>query len=77
MISATDPATVSNIVNGGRSPQRVVSILEGESLINDATTITLFVMISSLLTVPGYDLNWIEIAGRFALVLTGSLTVVE
>ena len=75
MISATDPATVSNIINGGRSPQRVVSILEGESLINDATTITLFVMISSLLTVPGYDLNWIEIAGRFALVLTGSLTV--
>ena len=44
---------------------RVVSILEGESLINDATTITLFVMISSILTIPGYDLNWIEIAGRF------------
>ena len=75
MISATDPATVSNIFNGGRSSERVVSILEGESLINDATTITLFVMISSLMTIPGYELNWIEIAGRFTLVLTGSLLV--
>ena len=52
MISATDPTTVSSILNGTHSSGRVVSILEGESLINDATTITLFVMISSLLTTP-------------------------
>ena len=74
MISATDPATVSNIIHG-QSSGRAVSILEGESLINDATTITLFVMISSILTIPGYNLNWIEIAGRFTLVLSGSLLV--
>ena len=75
MISATDPATLNTILNGRGSTKRVVSILEGESLINDATTITLFVMISSLLTLPGYDLDWINIAGRFALVLTGSVVV--
>jgi CPA1 family monovalent cation:H+ antiporter len=75
MISATDPTTVSSILNGKHSRTRVVSILEGESLINDATTITLFIMISSLLTIPGYDLNWGEFAGRFTLVLAGSVMV--
>mgnify|MGYP001815486018 FL=1 len=75
MISATDPATVSNIINTGQSSSRAASILEGESLINDATTITLFVMISSILTIPGYNLNWFEVAGRFILVLSGSLLV--
>jgi CPA1 family monovalent cation:H+ antiporter len=75
MISATDPTTVSSILNGAHSSARVVSILEGESLINDATTITLFIMISSLLTIPGYDLNWMDFAARFALVLTGSVVV--
>lgn len=73
MISATDPATLNTILNRTDSPKRVVSILEGESLINDATTITLFVMISSLLTVPGYDMDWLNIAGRFVLVLSGSV----
>jgi CPA1 family monovalent cation:H+ antiporter len=75
MISATDPTTVSTILNGTHSSGRVVSILEGESLINDATTITLFVMISSLLTIPGYDLDMLEFAGRFVLVLAGSVSV--
>lgn len=75
MISATDPATMSKILNGQGSSERVVSILEGESLINDATTITLFTMISALLTVPSFDLNWIEFAGRFIVVLGGSVLV--
>ncbi|MFC1701754.1 cation:proton antiporter [Pseudomonadota bacterium] len=75
MISATDPATMSNILNMGGSSERVVSILEGESLINDATTITLFTMISALLTIPAYDLNWLDFAGRFFVVLGGSLLV--
>ena len=75
MISATDPATLNTILNGTGSPKRLVSILEGESLINDATTITLFVMISSLLTVPGYEMDWLNIAGRFVLVLSGSVIV--
>jgi len=75
MISATDPATMSTILNGKGLSKRVVGILEGESLINDATTITLFIMISSLLTIPGYDLDWINVAGRFALVLAGSVVL--
>jgi len=75
MICATDPTTVSNILNGTKSPGRVFSILEGESLINDATTITLFVMISSVLTLPGYEMNLLVMAGQFTLILMGSMLV--
>ena len=72
MISATDPTTLGSIL-GGNSPGRVVSILEGESLINDAASITLFIMISSLLTMQGYDLDLPGFAGRFVLVFAGSI----
>lgn len=75
MISATDPTTMSSILNGKNSSGRVASILEGESLINDATTITLFAMISSLLTLQGYDPGLLGFAGRFILVLAGSVLV--
>jgi CPA1 family monovalent cation:H+ antiporter len=72
MISATDPTTLGSILSG-KSPGRVVSILEGESLINDAASITLFIMISSLLTMQGYDLDLPGFAGRFVLVFVGSV----
>ncbi len=73
MISATDPTTLGSILGNSQSPGRVIGILEGEGLINDAASITLFVMISSMLTMQGYDLNLPGFAGRFVLVLAGSV----
>lgn len=73
MISATDPTTMGSILSTGKSPGRVASILEGESLINDATSITLFIMISSMLTMQNYDLSLLEFGGRFVLVMLGSV----
>ena len=76
MISATDPTTIGSILGGSHQPSaRVVSILAGESLINDAASITLFVMISSMLTMQDYDLSLIGFAGRFVLVLAGSVAL--
>jgi len=72
MISATDPTTLGSILSSNPAG-RVVNILEGESLINDAASITLFIMISSLLTMQGYDLDLPGFAGRFLLVFTGSV----
>jgi len=71
MICATDPTAISGVLNGSGADSRVDRILEGESLINDATTITLFVMISGLLVMPGADLGAAELLGRFLLVLLG------
>ena len=73
MICATDPTTVGTIMSTTKTPGRVSRILEGESLINDATTIAVFAMITSVLTLPGFEMNLIEMVGQFLLVLLGSL----
>ncbi len=57
MISATDPAMISGLLGGKGESRRVQHILEGESLINDATTITLFVLISTLIISPGAEIG--------------------
>ena len=75
MICATDPAMVSGIIGGNGGMHRVASILEGESLVNDATTITLFVMISSLLLAPQTELSALSVAGRFLLTLLGGAAI--
>ena len=75
IICSTDPTTVGTIMGKTNSPKRVIKILEGESLINDATTITLFVMISSVLTLSGYEFDAYEMVSQFLLVLLGSLLV--
>ena len=75
MICATDPAMISGILGGNANTRRIESILEGESLVNDATTITLFVMISSLLLTPGAELTGLQIAGQFLLTLLGGAAI--
>ena len=75
MISATDPAMISGVLDRNGSAKRVERILEGESLINDATTITLFVMISGLLIMPDAEISAWSVAGRFALTLLGGAAI--
>ena len=73
MISATDPTTIGSILAGDKPSSRIVSILEGESLINDAASITLFIMISSMLTTQNYNPSLPGFAGHFVLTLIGSV----
>jgi CPA1 family monovalent cation:H+ antiporter len=75
MVCATDPAMISGVLGGKGCALRVGRILEGESLINDATTITLFVMISGMLLMPGTEITGWMIAGRFALALLGGAAI--
>ena len=75
MICATDPAMISNILGRKGCTQRVEQILEGESLVNDATTITLFVMLSSLLVAPQVEIGALAIVGRFVLTLLGGAAI--
>jgi CPA1 family monovalent cation:H+ antiporter len=75
MISATDPAMIAGVLGRNGKAKRVEQILEGESLINDATTITLFVMISGLLLTAGTEISVASVAGRFALTLLGGAAI--
>ncbi|MFC1795480.1 cation:proton antiporter [Pseudomonadota bacterium] len=73
MICATDPTAVSGILRNAGASRRLVQILEGESLINDAATITLFVSLSAILLMPDKAFSVGEVAWLFALILLGSL----
>ena len=75
MISATDPAMIAGVLGRNGKAKRVEQILEGESLINDATTITLFVMISGLLLTTGGEISAGSVAARFALTLLGGAAI--
>jgi CPA1 family monovalent cation:H+ antiporter len=75
MICATDPTAVVSILKRAGAPKRLVQILEGESLINDAASITLFVMLSTIILMPGTAFSFSDVAGKFALILLGSLII--
>jgi CPA1 family monovalent cation:H+ antiporter len=75
MICATDPAMISGVLGDNGGTPRAVRILEGESLINDATTITLFVMISGLLVTPDVEITRWMVIGRFVLTLLGGAAI--
>jgi CPA1 family monovalent cation:H+ antiporter len=75
MVCATDPAMISGVLGDNGGARRAARILEGESLINDATTITLFVMISSLLITPDAEITGWMVTGRFVLTLLGGAAI--
>lgn len=75
MICATDPAMISGVLKRGGQLRRIQQILEGESLVNDATTITLFVMISALLLAPEADISAWGAVARFMLTLLGGAAI--
>jgi CPA1 family monovalent cation:H+ antiporter len=72
MICATDPAVISGMSGNGETAQRVEHILGGESQINDATTITLFLIISGLFSMPDVEISVAFVVGRFLVTLVGA-----
>ena len=75
MVCATDPAMISSVVCERGGARRVLRILEGESLINDATVIAAFVTLSVWLIVPGAEISGPGVLGQFLLVLLGGAIV--
>ncbi len=74
MICATDPARRTGAGAAGEglaNPCRARDILEGESMLNDATTITLFAVVSGLLLMPEAEVDLPAALGQFVLVLVG------
>ncbi|MEM1411994.1 MAG: cation:proton antiporter, partial [Pseudomonadota bacterium] len=70
MICATDPARRSGVRRvhmTSDNPCRARDILEGESMLNDATTITLFAVVSGLLLMPDGDISLPAALGRFVV----------
>lgn len=75
MISATDPMRITSSVDDKPSLRRVDRILQGEGLINDALTITIFGVLLSLMAMPMDTLDPWAIGGQFILSLIGSVLI--
>ena len=50
LLSATDPVAVTDIAKRLPVPERLLTLMEGESLMNDATTIVLFMLLIGVAT---------------------------
>lgn len=81
LISATDPVAVISLFKEIGAPQRLTVLVEGESLLNDATAIVLVKIILGLTVVAGFGINefsnaigdflWVFLGGIFVGALTG------
>ena len=69
IISPTDAVAATAITDRLRLPQRIVTILDGESLVNDATAIVAYRFAIAAMMSGRFSLS--EASGRFALVALG------
>ncbi len=76
LISATDPVAVIALFKEIGAPKRLMTLIDGESLFNDATAIVLFTILIELLGGDsGHSLNAFNAISRFFVVLSGGLVV--
>ena len=72
--SATDPVAVVGVFKDVGAPKRLATLVEGESLFNDATALVLFVIISGLM-VDNAPLELLPATLQFLKVFTGGILV--
>ena len=75
LISATDPVAVIALFNEIGAPKRLVTLIDGESIFNDATAIVLFNLVLAAAISPAADINYFSAAVSFFVVLIGGLLV--
>ena len=71
ILAATDPVAVVDKLKELNAPKRLSVLLDGESLMNDATAIVLFGLFLSMATVTTEPLSAIEAVIEFCKVFTG------
>ncbi|MBX9694574.1 MAG: cation:proton antiporter, partial [Cyanobacteria bacterium] len=74
MLSATDPISVLALFKRLRVNRRLHTIIEGESLLNDGTSVALFrVLLASIIL--GGELSWTKIGMDFVMMTFGGIFV--
>lgn len=77
MISATDPISVLALLKKSGIDKRLVTILEGESLLNDATAVVLFrILLAAVISgtaVTGNGAASVQVASQFLIVTLGGV----
>ena len=75
LLVATDPVAVVAQLRSLKAPHRLETLLEGESLFNDATAIVLFSLFLTLALMPGEELRFTTAAAEFSLLFFGGIAV--
>jgi Na+/H+ antiporter len=73
IVSPPDAAAATSITRGLKLPKRVVQILEGESLVNDASGLTLYRF--AILTIAGAGFTWSEASISFVWIVLGGSVI--
>jgi CPA1 family monovalent cation:H+ antiporter len=73
VVSPTDPVAASEILSRLHVPRRVVTVVEGESLVNDATALVVY-KVAVVAVVSGGFSAW-DAGGRFVLGATGGIAI--
>ena len=73
ILAPTDAVAVSTIAKRAAIPRRLVSILEGESLVNDGTGLTALRV--AVATIVVGSVTWLDVAGMFGLAVGVGLAV--
>jgi CPA1 family monovalent cation:H+ antiporter len=75
LISATDPVAVIALFNEIGAPKRLVTLIDGESIFNDATAIVLFNLVIVIASVSGAKVNLFKSGMDFTIILLGGVLV--
>ena len=74
LLAATDPVAVIELFKKIGAPKRLIVLIEGESLFNDATAIVLFsILLSIAVTTEQASIDWLDGVASFALVFFGGI----
>jgi len=77
LIAATDPVAVVSLFKALGAPKKLSTLVESESLFNDATTIVVFHIVVAAVLVGGseFHLDWIHAVLQFGTVAIGGLSI--
>ena len=74
ILASTDPVAVTALARRLHLPRRLNTLVQAESLLNDATSLVLFT-VAVHVVVTGGGVSWLAEAGRFFLLAGGGLVV--
>jgi monovalent cation/hydrogen antiporter len=72
VLAPTDPVTATAVIRTAGAPERLATILEGESLVNDGTSLT---VLRIAIAAVGTSFHMLPSVGEFALVAGGGTAV--
>lgn len=75
IVATTDPSAVVGLFRDVGAPQRLGILVDGESLLNDAAAIALFVIFLNLAVNVNMETEWSMVAAAFGIDLAGGFLV--